>query len=113
MGDGTGFHVDVDALKAAGVGMAELLGMLDELKVEDIDCDRKFVGHKGLADAYESFTSRWNVGVSNLTEDGQELSRRLVDAAGAYIEADKQHRHNLTGILDGINDPAAPGGAGG
>lgn len=73
---GEGFHVDVDALKEAGLGLADLLAILDELAVEDIDCDRRFVGHKGLADAYESFTTRWNVGVENLTQDGQELSRR-------------------------------------
>lgn len=47
-----GFHVDVDALKDAGLGLADLLGMLDELKVEDIDCDRSFIGHTGLADSY-------------------------------------------------------------
>lgn len=103
-----GFHVDVDALKDAGLGLADLLGMLDDLKVEDIDCDRKFIGHKGLADAYESFTTRWAIGVENLTKDGKTLSQRLVDAAGAYITIDAAHQHNLNGILEGLGaDPAA------
>jgi hypothetical protein len=103
-----GFHVDVDALKEAGLGLSDLLGMLNELKVEDIDCERTFLGHKGLADSYESFTSRWQVGVGNLTKDGQQLSRRLVNAAGAYIEIDQAHQHTLNGLLDGTGtDPGA------
>jgi hypothetical protein len=105
MPDG-GFAVDVEALKKAGLGLADLLGDVAGLKVEDIDCDRNFVGHTGLADAYESFTSRWSVGVSNLTGDGQQLSRRMIDAAGAYIETDKAHEHTLKGIFTGAaSDP--------
>lgn len=104
---GDGFHVDVDALKDAGLGLADLLAALDELKVEDIDCQRTFIGHPGLADSYDSFTTRWNIGVANLTKDGQQLSRRLINAAGAYIEIDTAHQHQLTGLLDGLGtDPA-------
>ncbi|TVT18043.1 hypothetical protein FNH05_35745 [Amycolatopsis rhizosphaerae] len=104
---GEGFHVDVDALKEAGLGLSDLLGSLDELEVEDIDCERTFLGHKGLADSYESFTSRWQAGVANLTKDGQQLSRRLINAAGAYIEIDQAHQHTLNGLLDGGGaDPA-------
>jgi hypothetical protein len=105
---GTGFHVDVTALKEAGLGLSDLLGMLAELKVEDIDCERGFLGHRGLADSYESFTSRWQVGVASLAEDGQQLSRRLINAAGAYIATEQAHQHMLTGLLDGAGaDPGA------
>ncbi|WP_236787918.1 hypothetical protein [Amycolatopsis sp. GM8] len=98
--------MDVNALKEAGLGLSDLVGELGAVPVEDIDCDRKFVGHKGLADSYESFTTRWQVGVANLTKDGQQLSRRLINAAGAYIEIEQAHQHTLTGLLDGTGvDP--------
>lgn len=104
---GDGFHVDVTALKDAGLGLADLLAALEELKVEDIDCQRSFVGHTALADSYESFTTRWNVGVENLTKDGKQLSQRLVNAAGAYIEIDTAHQHQLSGLLEGLGDDPA------
>jgi hypothetical protein len=103
-----GFVVDVEALKDAGLGLADLLGDLDELKFENIDCDRQFIGHTKLADSYESFTTRWALGIENLTKDGEQLSRRLVDAAGAYIKADQAHEHKLKGIFDDTGtDPGA------
>ena len=43
----------------------------------------------------------------NLTKDGKGLSQRLVSAAGAYIEIDTQHQHQLTGLLDGLGDDPA------
>jgi hypothetical protein len=77
-----GFTVDVEALKNAGLGLSDLLGDLDELQVE------------------------------NLTKDGQRLSRRLVDAASAYIKADQAHEHKLKGIFDDTgaetDDPEGP-----
>lgn len=109
---GDGFAVDIDALKDAGLGLADLLAALDELQVEHIDCDRKFVGHTGLADAYESFCTRWHIGVENLTQDGQELSKRLINAAGMYIEADKAMAQQLARDLGGmVGEPqVGPGG---
>ncbi|MEA5358743.1 hypothetical protein VA596_04285 [Amycolatopsis sp., V23-08] len=105
-----GFAVDVEALKNAGLGLSDLLGDLDELQVENIDCDRKFIGHTKLADSYESFTTRWALGVENLTKGGQHLSRRLVDAAGAYSKADQAHEHKLKGIFDDTGaDPRRDG----
>lgn len=112
MGDGQGYSVDVDALKDAGLGLADLLVALDELHVENIDCDRKFVGHAGLADSYESFTTRWQVGVDTLTKDGTELSRRLVDAAGRYIEAEQKHHEMLKQIVSGTGDDPGVGDGG-
>ncbi|HEY3690470.1 MAG TPA: hypothetical protein VGL46_09220 [Pseudonocardiaceae bacterium] len=101
-----GFAVDAEALENAGLGLSDLLGEMGQLQVGDIDCDRGFVGHPGLADAYESFTTRWGIGVDSLTQDGQQLSRRLIDAAGAYIQADRAHEHTLKGIYDGTGpDP--------
>lgn len=107
MSAGEYFRVDVDALTDAGVGLAELLGAMEQLALEDIDCDRKFIGHSGLADAYESFAERWAAGIENLTADGKEMSQRMLDAAGAYIEADTEGERKLRGFFDGMDDPGA------
>lgn len=113
MADGQGFTVDVDALKEAGLGLSDLLAALDELQVENIDCDRKFVGHGGLEDSYESFTTRWQIGVTNLTKDGTELSHRLIDAAGRYIEAEQKHHDMLQAIIHGTGPDPGLGDGGG
>lgn len=92
------FHVDVEALKNAGLGAADLMGLLESHRVEDIDCDADAVGHEGLGAALASFCERWQVGVKNLTKDGQVLSRNLIDTAGAYLEVDHKVAANLERI---------------
>jgi hypothetical protein len=83
-----GFSVDVNALTAAGQGIRDLMGKLDEKKVEDIDCDSDAVGHGGLAGKLESFCDRWQIGVENLLEDGAQIAQRLLDSAAAYRDRD-------------------------
>lgn len=83
-----GFSVDVEALTAAGQGIKDLMGKLDQKKVEDIDCDSDAVGHGGLADKLENFCDRWQIGVENLLEDGAQIAQRLLDSAAAYRDRD-------------------------
>lgn len=71
-----GIEVDPDALRGLGQDIADLLGMLSQLQIHMIDCDRKFVGHSGLADSYDSFTERWAVGVAALMEDAGTMSEQ-------------------------------------
>jgi hypothetical protein len=92
------FSVDIEALKNAGLGASHLMGLLSRHKVEDIDCDADAVGNQALGVALESFCERWQVGVENLTKDGQGLSQRLIDTAGAYLEVDQQVSAALTRI---------------
>ncbi|KAA5830688.1 hypothetical protein ABT337_26765 [Saccharopolyspora hirsuta] len=95
-----GFSVDIDALKDAGLGLADLLAMMDEVRVEDIDCAPAALGSATLSEAYASFTERWQRGLGFLAEDGGELSRRLIDTAGNYLEVDQQAERDLQAILD-------------
>lgn len=107
MGAGDYFRVDIDALTDAGIGLAELLTETDRLAVEDIDCASESVGHPALAEAYASFTDRWAVGIDSLLTDGNEMSQRMIDAAGSYIEADEEQERRLKGFFDGVDDPGA------
>ncbi|MDA3628457.1 hypothetical protein OU415_23700 [Saccharopolyspora sp. WRP15-2] len=101
-----GFSVDIDALKDAGLGLADLLAMMDEVRGDNIDCAPDALGHGTLSEAYASFTDRWRLGLGYLTEDGNELSRRLIDTAGNYLEVDQQVMRDLQAILDAFG--AAP-----
>ncbi|GGV03695.1 hypothetical protein GCM10010211_83690 [Streptomyces albospinus] len=92
------FSVDIEALKNAGLGAADLMALLESHSVGDIDCDADVVGHDGLGAALASFCERWQVGVKNLTKDGRGLSRNLIDTAGAYLEVDHQVAANLARI---------------
>lgn len=47
------------------------------------------------------------MGVESLTTDGKDMSQRMLDAAGAYIEADTEHERKLQGFFDGVDDPGA------
>lgn len=107
MGADEHFRVDIDALTDAGIGLAELLDKLERIDVGDIDCERRFVGHPALSEAYASFTERWAVGIENLTTDGKDMSQRMLDAAGAYIEADTENERKFQRFFDGVDDPGA------
>ncbi|QZL04191.1 hypothetical protein K2224_14095 [Streptomyces sp. BHT-5-2] len=90
--------MDIEALKNAGLGAADLMALLESHRVEDVECDADVVGHEGLSAALAGFCERWQVGVQNLTKDGRGLSRNLIDTAGAYLEVDHQVAANLTRI---------------
>jgi hypothetical protein len=94
---GDGFNVNATALTDAGQGIADLMKMLGEHKVEDIDCDAGAVGHEGLAGQLESFCGRWQVGVENLLEDGSQFSQRLLDCAATY----RGHDDAIANVLNG------------
>lgn len=96
-----GFTVDVDALTAAGQGIKDVMSKLDQMSVEDIDCDSDSVGHSGLADRLESFCGRWQIGVENLLEDGAQIAQRLLDSAEAYRGHDNAIAKVLSGGVDG------------
>lgn len=72
---GDHFHVDIEALKAAGLGLADVLADMNETKVSNIDCDSSFIGHEGLAAAYASFCDRWKTGIDNLTGPSMGTAR--------------------------------------
>lgn len=102
------FSVEIEALKNAGLGAADLMALLDRHSVEDLARGVDAVGHEELGAALESFCERWQVGVKNLTKDGQGLSQRLIDTAGAYLEVD-QH---VSAALKRISSHAGGGGHG-
>lgn len=79
-----GFIVDTNALISAGQGIRDLMGKLDQTKVENINCEPVAVGHAGLSGSLASFCDRWQVGVENMVGDSGQLAQRLLDSATAY-----------------------------
>ncbi len=100
-------QVDPQALRDTATDLRELLDVLGTVQVQHIDCDRRYVGHSGLADAYESFTQAWRAGVMNLAADADGMARGLNDAAEAY----EQHDHAVADQLMSLG-AALLGGAG-
>jgi uncharacterized protein YukE len=82
-------QVDPEGLRDIASDMIELLDVLGTVQVQHIDCDRRFVGHAGLADAYEEFTEAWRSGVMNMAADGEGMADALKAAADAYEEHDR------------------------
>ncbi|MCX2729409.1 NucA/NucB deoxyribonuclease domain-containing protein [Saccharopolyspora sp. NFXS83] len=106
---GDGFRVDVEAIKTAGLGIAELMASLTATQVDDVDATPGAVGHPGLASGVAGFCDRWQVGAENLTKDGEQLSRNLIDCAGTYLAIEQDLVFALGGSAEDLVD--AEGGA--
>jgi hypothetical protein len=85
-----GFSVDLDALENAGRGVAGLVTELSEHKITDLRCDSSRVGHDRLAGTLSSFCERWQIGVANLSKDGDSLVANLTSSAQSYRDTDGQ-----------------------
>ena len=62
------------------------------------------VGHDGLTNALSGFASRWQYGVTNLVNDGKEVSSRLTANVNAYRAAEDNTRmriQDINGELEG------------
>lgn len=107
---GQGFRVDIEALKAAGLGLAEMMADLADAPVGHIECARNAVGHHGLASSVDGFCGRWQQGMNYLVGDGHQLSRNLIDCAGTYLEIDQNAVFALGGSMADIldNHPGNP-----
>lgn len=88
MAYGGGFAVDLDALASAAQGIVGTLAELEQHQVEDIDCDAEAFGHDRLAATTKDFCDRWQRGVKNLAEDGQQIADRLVATVNTYGQAE-------------------------
>jgi hypothetical protein len=100
----TGFSVDLNALEEAASGVDGVLDEFSHLAVTDIMLSAAVVGHDGLANALSGFTSRWQYGVTNLVNDGKEVSSRLTANVNAYRTAEDNTRmriQNINGELEG------------
>lgn len=85
-----GFSVDLDALENAGRGVAGLVTELGEHNVTDLRCDSSAVGHDRLAGTLSSFCERWQIGVANLSRDGDSLAANLTRSARSYRDTDSE-----------------------
>ncbi|MGH3391571.1 MAG: hypothetical protein ACRDOO_22095 [Actinomadura sp.] len=104
---GDGFSVNLDALKNAGLGVSELMAELNRRGVDEIDCEGSAVGHDRLAAVISSFCDRWQVGVENLTEDGEQLAHNLIDSAGRYLVAEQSAVRAIEAVAASFDDGSA------
>ncbi|MER7079145.1 hypothetical protein SAMN02982929_03165 [Saccharopolyspora kobensis] len=106
---GDGFRVDLPALTRAAEGVQDTIDSMNRKKVADIDCPSEAFGHDRLATTVHEYCDRWDQGVSNLTEDGQEIAGRLAHCVEVYRQTDEAARSHFEGILRRTtgDDPAA------
>lgn len=106
---GDGFRVDLSALTKASEGVDETLNSIAKKRVRDIVSPAEAFGHARLATTVAEFTDRWDQGVTNLTQDGQEIAGRLAHCAQVYRETDEAARAHLEGVVvrSAGEDPAA------
>ena len=100
----TGFSVDLNALEQAASGVEGLLDEFGQSTVTSIALSSSEVGHDGLANALSGFLDRWQYGVTNLVNDGKEVSSRLTANVNAYRAAEDDTRtriENINGELEG------------
>lgn len=99
-----GFRVDIESLKSAGLGLAEMMSDLADAPVGRIECAANAVGHHALSSSVDGFCDRWQQGMNYLVGDGHQLSRNLIDCAGTYLEADQNVAFSLGGTMADILD---------
>ncbi|HZM80861.1 MAG TPA: hypothetical protein VFC19_34495 [Candidatus Limnocylindrales bacterium] len=104
-----GFSVDLNALRKAAEGILDTLNAMATKQVSDIDADKSAFGHGGLADTVADFCDRWNIGVTHLAKDGQEIIDRLIVCVNAYSHVDRVSAERLDGIVSQATgtDPGA------
>lgn len=104
-----GFRVDLTALDRAARGVRETIEAMNRKPVEDLDCPAEAFGHKRLVTTVSEFCNRWDVGVSNLAEDAEEVSGRLDQCVQDYRRTDEAARAHLAGVIARASgeDPAA------
>lgn len=93
--EGPDFSADLDALRSASVGISGVLATPGAHPVDHIDCDPVSLGHDRLSGTTKDFCDRWQEGIRNLVQDGQQIADRLVQTVNAYRQADASARDAL------------------
>lgn len=100
-----GFKVNLYALERAAAGVDGTLDEVNKQKVTDIPHDPSVIGHEDLASTVSDFLDRWQRGVDNLAQDGQQIADRLTANTNAYVAVEQRVAGQFDGILQGGNDP--------
>ena len=96
------FTVDLQALIEAASGVNGTIDLVEEQKVEDIDCPKAAFGHDRLAMAMIDFCDRWQHGVNCLAKDGREVADRLTASVNEYTNADMTLADTFLDVLKSL-----------
>lgn len=96
-----GFRVDLFALERAAAGVNGTLDEVNKQQVSDIPHDPSAIGDGDLASVLSDFLDRWQRGVKNLAQDGQQIATRLTANVAAYVQVEQGIAGQFTGILSG------------
>lgn len=96
-----GFKVDLYALERASAGVSGTLDEVNKQNVTNIPHDSSAIGHDNLASTLSDFLDRWQRGVNNLAQDGQQIADRLTANTNGYVAAEQHIAGQFNGILQG------------
>lgn len=82
------FTVDLAALQKAAKGVTDTVQSIKDDDVSDWLPSESQVGHDTVWTALDTFGSRWNVGMENLTNDVEEVGQRLTQVLTTYADYD-------------------------
>jgi hypothetical protein len=98
------FQVDLVALTDAASGVNGTIDMLEEHRVEDIDCPKTAFGHDRLGAAVSDFCDRWQHGVNCLVKDGREVAGRLTASVNTYSQTEQSVTDTFLNVLKDLAD---------
>jgi hypothetical protein len=98
---GDKYAVDVAAVEAAVSGIQQTVDGVAVTPVKRIAPPVPAVGDQRLAEALSQFCARWDVGVSGLCADAEQLVKRLRESAIGYEAAERTASSSTRGAGGG------------
>lgn len=102
---GQGFRVDLGALERAASGVTNTLDQVSAHRVGEGTAGQADYGHSRLAGTVADFCDRWQLGVTNLAKDGQEIVTRLNACVASYERVEESLHGEFSGILGSTSGP--------
>lgn len=100
-----GFLVDLDAISAAANGIQSTMDEMATLRVSDLVLSVDDLGSGEVAQAYQDFVARWDIGVVNLEADGDTIISGLQRCASAYRATEEAAAQDFRGVISRVGGP--------
>lgn len=91
-----GFRVNLSSLDDAAQGLNGTISLFDRQQVCGIPFNPEDAGNDDVAGCTSNFLSGWQRGVSNLAQDGKQISARLSACVTIYSKTDDNVKNALT-----------------
>jgi hypothetical protein len=91
-----GFRVNLSSLNDAAQGVSGTISLFDRQQVCDIPFNPEDAGRDDVAGCTSDFLSGWHRGVSNLAQDGKQISAHLTACVSVYSKTEDNVKNAVT-----------------